>query len=137
MQDEGLSGQTALRHLSKLYSMALDLRVPSNVDYDLEGEESSDELWKTVFDHCSILPISYYSDVFDPHTVPGEVPVVGDLGDDLADIHRDLTRGLLLYRAGHSAEAEWDWRNSFWTHWGRHASSAIRALHSWFADRGW
>jgi hypothetical protein len=53
------------------------------------------------------------------------------LGDDLADIWRDLTPGLI----GLESEAEhvdviWDWRFTFFNHWGAHAAEATRALHA-------
>ena len=54
--------------------------------------------------------------------------------DDLADIYRDLKEGLELYEAGHVAEALWEWSQSFNTHWGRHASSALHALQAYAAD---
>ncbi|MEE2886876.1 MAG: DUF5063 domain-containing protein [Planctomycetota bacterium] len=135
---DGASGaRAAIRHLAHLYSMALDLQAPTNVDLDLDGEAVSDETWKTVFERCAALPFSYYSVAFNPHAVPPEEPVVGDLGDDLADIYRDLISGLSLHRNGHTKEAELDWHRSFESHWGRHASSAIQALHCWFEENGW
>ena len=52
--------------------------------------------------------------------------MVGGLADDIADIYTDLSEDLSLHRSGHVAEAEWLFLNSFRSHWGRHASSAIR-----------
>jgi len=128
--------RSAIRHLAKLYALALDLRLPPDPDLELEGHHTDDQTWKAIFERSSALPFSYYSVVFDPHTTPPEDPVTGDLADDLADIHRDLTCGLSLYRAGHTTEAQWEWCHSFQSHWGRHASSALRALHCWSADTG-
>lgn len=135
-KEEVAGARTALRYLTQLYSMALDLRMPPDANFDLDGEGSDDKTWKSVFNRSATLPFGYYSEVFNPLEVPSEAPVVGDLGDDLADIHRDLTSGLSLYRDGHVQEAEWEWRFHFQAHWGRHAASAIRALHCWFADQG-
>ncbi len=70
----------------------------------------------------------YYREVFDPYSKPSDVEVTGDLIDDLCDIHRDLTIGLSNWNAGNSGEALWQWRSSFETHWGEHATSALRAL---------
>lgn len=133
--EERAAARTALRLLARLYALALDLKLHPGANLDLEGERSDDTTWKAVFDRTSALPLGLYSEVFDPQEVPSEAPVVGCLGDDLADIHRDLTGGLSLFRAGHVKEAEWEWCFHFQTHWGRHAASAIRTLHCCISDR--
>jgi hypothetical protein len=48
-----------------------------------------------------MLPLNHYSTCFDPLIVPAEEPVVGSIPDDLADIWRDVKRGLALYEAGY------------------------------------
>jgi len=134
--DATVEARTALSHLLRLYALALELQMPSELDYNLEGETPDDKEWREVFERAGALPFNNYSSVFDPHSVPPETPVVGDLADDIADIYRDLSEGLSLYAADHIRESEWAFVNSFRTHWGRHASSAIRAIHCWFADTG-
>ena len=47
--------------------------------------------------------------------------------------HRDVVGGLRLFREGHRSEAVWAWSFGFQTHWGEHATGAIRALHAWLA----
>ena len=126
----------ALSHLVRLYTLALELQFPDEMDCDRNGERADDATWKLVYRRAAALPFNYYSDVFDPQTVPSEEPEVGDLADDIADIYRDLSEGLDLSDAGLPSEAEWSFRHSFWTHWGRHASSAIKALHCWLEDTG-
>jgi len=133
---EAEEARAALTHLIRLYALALELRFPDEMDYDLEGESADDAAWQLVYKRAAALPFNYYSSVFAPQVVPPEEPVVGDLADDLADIYRDLSEGLALSDAGHLPEAEWTFLNSFQSHWGRHASSAIQALHCWFADTG-
>jgi len=128
--------RAALSHLLRLYSLALELRFPNEMDYALEGESADDGAWQVVYRRAAALPFNYYSSVFDPQVVPPEEPGIGDLADDLADIYRDLSGGLSLSAAGHLPEAEWTFLFSFQSHWGRHASSAIGALHCWFADTG-
>jgi hypothetical protein len=76
-----------------------------------------------------------YREVFDPYSEKEEGEVVGDLIDDFQDIHRDLSSGLTLWREGKTADAAWEWRFSFETHWGEHATSAIRALYALSAWR--
>jgi hypothetical protein len=59
------------------------------------------------------------------------------LGDDLADIWRDLKRGLLALEGGApSSDVTWEWRFGFYTHWGRHATEALRAVHALVAADG-
>jgi hypothetical protein len=112
--------------------MALD--EPAEFDHDVSTDGVSDEEWKQVYARAAALPFQYYSSYFDPSQVPPEDHEIGDLADDVADIYRDLCAGLALVDAGHLAEAQWQLRFSFLTHWGRHASGAIRALHCWYVD---
>ena len=63
---------------------------------------------------------------------PGE-SIVGVLADDLADIFGEVDRGLRWLEAGHPAEAVWEWGFGVVCHWGKHATSAVRALHGWLA----
>ena len=124
----------AVRHLTRLCALGIELRRVSEVDFEFEGREADSKTWQAVYDRCAALPFSDYSKVFEPLDVPPEEPVLANLADDLADIFRDLVRGLALYHSGNAAEAEWEWRESFDSHWGRHASSALGALVHWFAE---
>ena len=127
-------GKKAHNLLARLYVQALELDAPSDYDPDIEFERVDDEEWKTVFKRGAALPFQYYSSYFDPSIIPPEDHEIGDLSDDIADIYRDLSAALALYDAGNEAEAQWELHFSFTTHWGRHASGAIRALHCWYAD---
>ena len=131
---ESQEGQEAHSLLARLYSQALDLDAPAHYDIDIEPDKVGDDEWKAVYARAAALPFQYYSSYFDPSTVPPEDHEIGDLSDDIADIYRDLSAGLALVDAGHEAEAQWEFRFSFLTHWGRHASGAIRALHCWYVD---
>jgi hypothetical protein len=101
---------------------------------DVDGNSVSDEVWEKMFHRFRALPFNYYSDFYSPAKVAEEKPVTGDLADDLADIYRDIKKGLDLYETGHVTEALWDWNQSFHSHWGRHATSALHALHAYAAD---
>lgn len=125
--DNATEATTARFHLAQLYVAALGLRDPTP-DWDVEGPTDSE--WELMHKRFGALPFQYYSCV-DPHAVPGEEPVVGDLADDLADIWRDLKLGLTAYRAGDRTAAEGIWLFNFVIHWGRHATDALLALHSW------
>ena len=67
----------------------------------------------------------------DPSGQAEREPVAGSLSDDLADIYLDVNDGLTLLGAGGSeVDAVWEWRSSFWSHWGVHAADAIRVIHA-------
>jgi hypothetical protein len=84
---------------------------------------------------CARLPLRYYSELFNPLSVPAqEEPTVGDLADDIADIFNDVLEGLRCFDYGRVPDAVWEWAFGFQSHWGRHASSAIRTLHAYLAE---
>ncbi len=70
--------------------------------------------------------------VEDPqHETPAN-PGESSLSDDIADIYRDLKRGLALWEAnggGKLGGAAWYWREHFRFHWGEHALDALRRIH--------
>jgi hypothetical protein len=57
------------------------------------------------------------------------------LSDDLADIFAEVDGGLRWFDAGQPSEAVWEWGFGLVHHWGEHATSAIRALQCWLADK--
>lgn len=75
-----------------------------------------------------------YRQVFDPTRESDAI--VGSLADDIADIYRDLKKGLQL-KEEHSCQPEqalWEWRFLFSTHWGKHAIDALQAIHSHYQN---
>jgi hypothetical protein len=55
----------------------------------------------------------------------------GTLADDLADIYRDLKKGLELKSRSEPPETIiWGWRVLFYSHWGTHAIEALHVIHS-------
>ena len=111
----------ARRLLARLYAAACDLEPgPNGLDLD-PPPRARLKTWS------GLEPVEYYYENFDP-LEPTEVGA-GSLTDDFLDIHLDLKRGLSPFDAGHEAAAVWEWRTSFDEHWGRHAVSALRALH--------
>ena len=71
----------------------------------------------------------YYREVFNPDPEFAEHPVMGDVGDDLLDIYRDVKAGLVLFDLGDLDNAVWHWSFLHKTHWGRHAVGGLLALH--------
>ena len=137
--EEGESAvRAALVRITRLYWIALNL--PDEGDDPPEEESGSDrvsyEEWHEVMKRSSRLPLDYYGVVFDPSILPPEEPVIGSLSDDVADIYRDVVSGLRQYQKGWKGEARWNWQFSFRSHWGAHATGAIRALHAWLEKNG-
>lgn len=75
----------------------------------------------------SLGSAGHYRMIYDPQH--DEEPCVGSLADDLGDIYRDLRRGLDLFDRDAPADAAWEWRFAYETHWGDHATDAVRVLH--------
>lgn len=84
------------------------------------------------------LSRDYYWEAYEPLESDQPETLLGSLSDDLADIWRDIKRGLEVV-AAHDlaaigantlAQAVWHWRFSLETHWGQHASGAINCLHA-------
>ncbi|MBX3192596.1 MAG: DUF5063 domain-containing protein [Labilithrix sp.] len=68
-----------------------------------------------------------YWEVFNPYE--HAKPVAGWLSDDVLDVYRDVRSGLWFWEKNAIADAVWEWRFSFESHWGDHAIDALRALH--------
>lgn len=75
------------------------------------------------------LPFQYYREVFDALDLDSDEVVIGDIYDDLTDIHRDLSQGLFVHEHASRSQAERHWSQSFRDHWGEHATSALRSLY--------
>ena len=67
--------------------------------------------------------------VFDPYEKAE--PIQATLSGELAEVYQDVEDGLATYvrSEANCHEAVWNWRFSFLIHWGRHCSSALRAIH--------
>jgi hypothetical protein len=123
-----LEAETAALLLSKLCAQVHEL--PDLFDEE-EAPRLEHEQWIAAYRRLASLPFNYYSTFAEPCDLESPQPGIGDLADDLADIWRDLRGGLALYEKGNEAAASWEWRNSFQIHWGRHATSALYAIHCW------
>lgn len=132
--------------LPALYAAATQLPDTAFVSDDT-GEQSLSndmraEIRRLLRERLSTVP-SYWH-VFDPFeptsrrsdgtTTPPE-PVASELWDDLSDIYDDVKLGLWLGESQASvSDVIWNWRTSFWLHWGRHALVALRAIHHLLND---
>ena len=126
--------ETALRLISSLYHSALSL--PGTGPSQLEHEDLLDKVdVKNVYECLQErLPFQYYFDIFNPVTSEPEEAVVGDVADDLLDVYVDLKNGLTYFDRGEPTNAVFYWHFSFGSHWGRHATSALKALHAYAVD---
>lgn len=62
--------------------------------------------------------------------LPGGPEAYLSVPDDLADVWRDLRRGLNALAAGTRWEdVAWEWKLGLQMHWGKHAEDALVALH--------
>jgi hypothetical protein len=134
------------RILPDLVSEAI--RLP---DVDLYGRDEPEDLnegssaerpsapmsgveWRALYEllRKRLGDVDLYWTVFDPTDSKDTEAIRGSLADDVADIYRDLKEVLNLTdkSAISPQEAIWDWRFSFYSHWGHHAFSALRTLHN-------
>ena len=129
------AAREALIRIGCLYLAALQL-PPAWTD-ELAIHPEVERL--TADENCRVtayksIPIDMYGEVFDPLVLPPEVPVIGSIADDVIDIYREIVTGLRAYQSGNRAGALWEWGIGFHSHWGEHATGAIRAIHAWLAS---
>ena len=93
--------RAAQRHLALLYALALRLDPDVGADDvtpDADGSRCDEERWRTVYRRAGVLPVGYYAEVLDVQRLIDPPTGIGDVGDDIADVYRDLEEGLGLYR---------------------------------------
>lgn len=124
-------------------AVAAAVRLPDVEPTDAESPVAiTHEEWRTCYQRIGQLTgpwAGYYWEAFHPFALrEADASVgLGDLIDDLTDIWRDLKDGLLALRAGLSLDdVQWQWRQGYWGHWGRHAAGASRALLLHLTDAG-
>jgi hypothetical protein len=115
--------------LARVFGLALQL-PPAVPDEKFDEQPMTSDEWQALFLSLGkkLGPQNYYWEFFNPY-VKNE-PVAGSLADDLADIYGDLRPGLELYKQGSLGArrtAIWNWRFLL-SHWGHHATDALRAL---------
>ena len=131
-RDEGeAAAAAAFIHLSRLLAAALALPALEFETPEIDAADVSDDERRRAHTAAHRLPLDLYKDVYSPNLDETEEPVVGSLTDDLADIYRDVVRGLHAYEQKDVEAAIWEWRFNFAHHWGAHATAAIRVLQVW------
>jgi hypothetical protein len=126
----------ATQFIADLYGSALKLPGVNSdfLDCSFEDQTVSVEAKRAIVERLKSFPFRYYFEVFHAITDTPEEPVCGDITDDLVDIYADLKEGLMLLDAVDRPRAVFHWRTTFGFHWGRHATSALRALHMYEPD---
>jgi hypothetical protein len=118
----------ASRWLSRLYASALSLPPRECENENGPPDLPAAELAQA---ESNLAPFMgwYYRECFDPHPYLNDEPVMGDVGDDLLDVYKDIKRGLVLFEAGDINDSLWYWSFLHKIHWGRHAVGGLFALH--------
>jgi hypothetical protein len=120
----------AMRHLSDVLSALLHMPAADFVEAP-DAPSPTREERVAIRNSVSPAPFREYWEVFSPTGLEQSDPVVCNLIDDLAETYFDLDEGLWLYDRGHIRAAAWEWWFGFGVHWGRHVTSALRALVSY------
>jgi len=123
----------ATKLVAELYAAALSLpgTDPPNSDAPVVTLDQR----RIIQERLKSFPFQYYWEVVHPITLEPEEAVCGDIIDDFLDIYGNVKEGLLSYPFDRQS-AVWHWRTTFGFHWGAHATSALRALHSFDPDHG-
>ena len=107
-----------------------DLRGPTDTLMQLGGK-----LFEALNPDCSKLS-EWHRELCDDNEIGCEYEYpaarANCLWDDLAGIYYDLKYGLALWRLGTpdgQAEAAWQWRWNFESHWGNHLFRAMSTVH--------
>ena len=125
--------------LAALYESALRLPALPPLGDDLADDAPAARAqWQTVHERFRDLLGSddlYWTAV--PFGEDERRQLARSLADDLADVYLEVKQGLELMAAGEPQdEVVWEWRFSFWSHWGEHAIEALRCLHAHLAALG-
>ncbi len=135
METGDLTGEdairTALSRLASLYAAGVELpdvdfeAIDDGIDTGSLPQAARDALAERLKE----FPMQYYWEVFHAIGPEADQPCLGDVVDDLLDVYGDVREGLVTLDAGHEPLAVWHWRTTLGFHWGRHATSAMKALH--------
>ncbi len=127
-----------LASLTRLYLAALALSAETDVElHNIEFLKVTKDDWLHIHRNVSgtIGEHDTYWITFDPifpRNDSGD-PCLASLGDDCADIYRDIIRPLSAFNAGQTEILDdiiWEWADTpFQSHWGLHAACAIHTLH--------
>lgn len=124
----------AIRLLAKFYHQALVLS-PKDPGRDIEIDNPSSLDSEKLLERFGGFPFQNYWEFYFPSKLENGEPCMGDFIVDMIEIYGGLKEGLFLHQKGYPKEAFWKWKNSFRTHLGRHALSALHALHGYMDEK--
>jgi hypothetical protein len=120
--------------LPRLYASALLLPSVGADAPDCDGSSKHSALYSSLRDQ--LAEWDAYREIFDPYESVEDQAVVGSLADDLSDIYAEIAGALRCWDTGNRDGALWTWRQGLQFHWGKHLTSAVRALHSLLLNLG-
>ena len=125
--------------MTEIYASALALSLPSVDDNGPDVERLTDEEWSRLYERLRAVlgPADEFFEIWDSDRTDPRSVVEGSLADALADVYRDLRYGLALDAADAEADAIFEWTQTFWSHWGRHAADGVRVLQLLREREGW
>jgi hypothetical protein len=143
---QALSGPQLVRkaaeQVPELYRAALDLPdfepTTSGNDHARRVAAKGDARTVRASLPDEVAAYAVYWHSIDPFTGPPDEPEASDLRDDLVAIYEDVRTGLRSWASASAddrADIAWGWRFHFIHHWGRHATSALTAIHALLFER--
>lgn len=125
--------------LSGIYAAALELpeTEPSSTDPEADGLVPEDRPGALKRMEDMLGADDWYWTVAPFLKEDAPELLTGSLADDLMDVYHDLRDGLDHLRAGWpETDVIWEWRFTFWSHWGEHAVNALQIIHARLAVEG-
>ncbi len=110
-----MEGVPALKTSRPVFTEPVPLGLPQEV------------VWRDMKRFADFPFQSYYPVLWRDETHP-EGPFTDDIWQDFAHIYAELHHGLEALERGGSASAIKYWRDSYFFHWGHHASAAVWAI---------
>ena len=133
------SGEQVLLFMQRLlpliYSKSLGLPVVETVLEASQEKFVTEEAWQAIFDGLLIKlgESNDFPEIFDNRISDSELPVIGSISENLADIFQDLKDYLVIYSMGTTDlmnDALWECRENFILNWGGKLLSTLRAIHN-------
>jgi len=123
------------RLLPLLYSKSLSLPEVEPVMEESPEKFVTEEKWKEI-DEMIVVKLGEANDfpeAFDNSVSDSELPVIGSIAENLADIFQDMKDYLIVYSMGTvdlMNDALWECRENSRLYWGQKLLSALRAIHN-------
>ncbi|MCD4768707.1 MAG: DUF5063 domain-containing protein [Bacteroidales bacterium] len=122
------------RLLPLLYSKSLSLPRVEPMMEESHEKSVTEEEWQAIDERIVVKlgEADDFPEVFDNRVSESELPVIGSIAENLADIFQDLKDYLVVYSMGTTDlmnDALWECKENFRLSWGQKLLSALRAVH--------